>query len=101
MLSGDVKIRLWQTSRDERTQALWANFVLQATNAQGLGTRLVVARVGRILFECHYVRTEKQARTAAYILTRNVRIQYSPQFERGLESEPKKDTSTHKCMLEN
>ena len=45
--------------------------------------------------------TEKQARAAAYILTRNVRIQYSPQFERGLESEPKKDTSTHKCMLEN
>ena len=43
---------------------------------------------------------EKQARAAAYILTRNVRIQYSPQFERGLESEPK-DTSTHKCMLEN
>ena len=26
--------------------------------------------------------TEKQARAAAYILTRNVRIQYSPQFER-------------------
>ena len=38
--SGDVKIRQWQTSRDERAQALWANFVLQATNAQGLGTRL-------------------------------------------------------------
>ena len=45
--------------------------------------------------------TEKQARAAAYILTRNVRIQYSPQFERGQESVPKKDTSTHKCMLEN
>ena len=45
--------------------------------------------------------TEKQARAAAYILTRNVRILYSPQFERGLESEPKKDTSTHKCMLDN
>ena len=45
-------------------------------------------------------RTEKQARAAAYILTRNVRIQYSPQFDRGLESEPK-DTSTHKCVLEN
>ena len=44
--------------------------------------------------------TEKQARAAAYILTHNVRIQYSPQFERGQESEPK-DTSTHKCMLEN
>ena len=28
--------------------------------------------------------TEKQARAAAYILTRNVRIQYSPQLERGL-----------------
>ena len=42
--------------------------------------------------------TEKQARAAAYILTRNVRIQ---QFERGLKSEPKnKDTSTQ-CMLEN
>ena len=46
--------------------------------------------------------TEKQARAAAYILTQNVRIQYSPQFERGLESEPKnKDTITHKFMLEN
>ena len=46
--------------------------------------------------------TKKQARAAEYILTRNVHIQYSPQFERGLESEPKnKDTSTHKCMLEN
>ena len=43
LLSADVKIRLWQTSRDERAQAapaLCANFVLQATNAQGLGTRL-------------------------------------------------------------
>ena len=27
--------------------------------------------------ECHYVRTEKQARAAAHILTRNARIQYS------------------------
>ena len=35
-----------------------------------------------VYYECHYVsRTEKQARAAAYILTRNVRIQYrySPQ----------------------
>ena len=36
----DVKLRLRHTSRDERAQALCANFVLQATNAQGLGTRL-------------------------------------------------------------
>ena len=43
--------------------------------------------------------TKKQARAAVYILTQNVRIQYSPQFERGLKSEPKKkDTSTHKCI---
>ena len=33
--------------------------------------------------------TEKQARAAVYISTRNVRIQYYPQFERGLKSEPK------------
>ena len=42
--------------------------------------------------------TEKQARAAVYILTRNVRIQYFPQFEREPEN---KDTSTHKCTLEN
>ena len=30
-------------TRDERAQALCANFVLQATNAQGLGTRLKLA----------------------------------------------------------
>ena len=35
----DVKLQLRHTSRDERAQALCANFVLQATNAQGLGTR--------------------------------------------------------------
>ena len=52
-----------------------------------------------VRIECHYVPRSMQARAAAYILTRNVPIQYSPQFERGLESEPKKDISTH--MLEN
>ena len=36
----DVKWHLWHTSHDEWAQALCANFVLQATNAQGLGTRL-------------------------------------------------------------
>ena len=60
-----------------------------------------IAEYRIIVYEYHYV-PRKQARRAAYILTRNVRIQYSPQFERGLESEPKnKDTSTHKCVLEN
>ena len=39
--------------------------------------------------------TEKQARAAVYILTRNT-------AEHGLKSEPKnKATSTRKCMLEN
>ena len=51
MLSADVKTRLWQTSRDEQAQALCVNFVLQATKAQSLGTRLgggwVQARVGK------------------------------------------------------
>ena len=36
----DVKRGLGDTSCDERAQALCANFVLQATNAQGLGKRL-------------------------------------------------------------
>ena len=36
---------LWQTSRDERAQALCANFVLQATNTQGLETRLAGYRM--------------------------------------------------------
>ena len=31
---------LWQISRDERARAFCTNFVLQVTNAQGLGTRL-------------------------------------------------------------
>ena len=35
-------LKLRHTSRDERAQALCANFVLQATNAQGLGTRLAL-----------------------------------------------------------
>ena len=40
--------------------------------------------------------TKKQVRAAAYILTWNALIQYSPQFEHELKSEPKnKDTSTH------
>ena len=41
----DVKLRLRHTSRDEQAQALCVNFVLQATNAQGLGTRLRKAHV--------------------------------------------------------
>jgi len=44
-LSGDVKTLLRQTSHDERAQALCANFVLQATNMQGLGTRLGLANM--------------------------------------------------------
>ena len=39
-ISGDVKWRLWHTSRDERAQALCVNFVLQVMNALGPGTRL-------------------------------------------------------------
>ena len=42
----DIKLRLRHTSRDERAQALCANFVLQATNAQGLGTRLPTHPLG-------------------------------------------------------
>ena len=38
----DVKLRRRHTSRDERAQALCANFVLQVTNTPGLGTRLRV-----------------------------------------------------------
>ena len=36
----DVKIRLWHASHDEMDKAFCANFVLQATDAQGLGMRL-------------------------------------------------------------
>ena len=42
----DVKLRLRHTSRDERGQALCANFVLQAKNAHGLGTRLMYVALG-------------------------------------------------------
>ena len=43
--------------------------------------------------------TEKQARAAVYSLTRNVRIQYSPQLSVDQGVSPR--TSTRKCMLEN
>ena len=36
----DVKIRLWHASHDEMDKAFCANFVLQAMDAQSLGTRL-------------------------------------------------------------
>ena len=40
ILSEMAVTKLRHTSRDERAQALCVNFVLQATNAQGLGMRL-------------------------------------------------------------
>ena len=53
ILSAIAVTSLRHTSRDERAQALCANFVLQATNAQGLGTRLVQGSLGFMVYKNH------------------------------------------------
>ena len=47
----DVKICLRHTSCDKMDQAFWANFVLQATNTQGLGMRLGSQWVGGVFVQ--------------------------------------------------